>query len=107
MDGLLYPDRSGGIGNVLGAWALARDLLDEGLIVYGVERLGLSHPALEEWRAGTERGGSRKLLASAPYSPDYDNCWDLSINAPVEALENRKVPRRTPRKLLEASRGIM
>jgi hypothetical protein len=117
VDGLLYPDRSGGIGNVLGAWALARDLLDEGLIVYGVERLGLSHPALEcsiilciyleEWRAGTERGGSRKLLASAPYSPDYDNCWDLSINAPVEALENRKVPRRTPRKLLEASRGIM
>lgn len=103
VDGLLHPERSGGIQNVLGAWALARDVLDEDSVVYQVERLGvgvlrqrvgfvmerlgLSHAALGEWRAGAERGGSRKLLASAPYSSNYDERWDLSINAPVEALE--------------------
>ena len=103
VDGLMYPHLSGGLENVLRAWALARDVLDVDAVVYQVERLGvvvlrqrvgfvmeqlgLSHPALGEWRARTERGGSRKLLASAPYAPRYDEGWDLSINAPVDALE--------------------
>ncbi len=99
----MHPGLSGGLENVLRAWALARDALDVDSVVYQVERLGmvvlyqrvgfvmerlsLSHPALEEWRARTERGGSRKLLASAPYSARYDERWDLSINAPVDALK--------------------
>jgi hypothetical protein len=52
-----------------------------------MERLGLSHAALGEWCARTDRGGSRKLLASAPYAPRYDESWDLSINAPTDALK--------------------
>lgn len=103
VDGLRNPELSGGLGNVLRAWASSTDVLDVDTVVYQVERLGeavlrqrvgfvmerlgLSHPALEDWRARTERGGSRKLLASAPYSPTYDERWDLSINAPVDALE--------------------
>lgn len=103
VDGLLHPDPSGGLGNVLRAWALARDVIDVDSVVYAVERLGvvilrqragfvmerlgLSHSALEDWSATTERGGSRKLLASAPYASLYDERWDLSINAPVDALE--------------------
>lgn len=103
VDGLLYPNPSGGLETVLRAWALARDVIDVDAVVYQVERLnvvvlrqrvgfvleqlGLSHPALEDWRAHTERGGSRKLLASAPYVPPYDERWDLSINAPINALE--------------------
>lgn len=103
VDGLLHPDQSGGLANVLRAWALARDVIDVDSVVYAVERLGvgvlrqrvgfvmerlgLSHPAFEDWSAATERGGSRKLLASASYAPVYDERWDLSINAPVDALE--------------------
>lgn len=103
VDGLLHPERSGGIQSVLRAWALACDVLDEDSVVHQVERLGvgvlrqrvgfvmerlgLSHAALGGWRAAAERGGSRKLLASAPYSSNYDERWDLSINAPVDALE--------------------
>jgi len=103
VDGLRDPELSGGLENVLRAWASSSDILDIDAVVYQVdrldevvlrqrvgfvlERLGVSHPALEDWRARTERGGSRKLLASAPYAPEYDEHWDLSINAPVDALE--------------------
>ena len=103
VDGLRDPDLSGGLENVLRAWAYSSDVLDVDSLVYQVERfgevmlrqrvgfvmdeLGLSHPALEEWRARKERGGSSKLLASAPYHPEYDERWNLSINAPVGALQ--------------------
>ena len=102
VDGLRDPELSGGLENVLRAWASASDVLDVDAVVYQVERLGevvlrqrvgfvmeqlgLSHPALEEWKARRERGGSSKLLASAPYAPTYDDRWDISINAPVDAL---------------------
>lgn len=102
VDGLRDPELCGGLENVLRAWASSVDLLDADSVVYQVERLGggvlrqrvgfvmerlgLSHPALEGWSRTTERGGSRKLLASAPYAPTYDGRWDLSINAPVDAL---------------------
>lgn len=104
VDGLRDPGLSGGLENVLRAWAASTDLLDADSVVYQVERLGegalrqrvgfvieklgLWHPALEGWSESTERGGSRKLLASAPYAPTYDERWDLSINAPVGALED-------------------
>ncbi len=103
VDGLRYPELSGGLENVLRAWASSSDILDVDSVVYQVERLGevvlrqrvgfvmdeldLSHPALEGWRERKERGGSSKLLASAPYSPEYDERWNLSINAPVDALK--------------------
>lgn len=102
MDGLRAPELCGGLPNVLGGWASSKDFLDVDSVVYQVERLDegilrqrvgfvldeldLSHGALEGWRARKERGGSSKLLASAPYQPSYDERWDLSINAPVDAL---------------------
>jgi len=102
VDGLRAPELCGGLPNVLGGWASSKDFLDVDSVVYQVERLDegilrqrvgfvldeldLSHGALEGWRARKERGGSSKLLASAPYQPSYDERWDLSINAPVDAL---------------------
>lgn len=102
VDGLRDPELSGGLSNVLRAWALASDFLDADAIVHNVEqlgegvlhqrvgfvmdKLGLSHPVLKEWRRNKKRGGSSKLLASAPYSSKYDESWDLSINAPIDTL---------------------
>ena len=104
VDGLVDPELSGGMENVLRAWAMAQDGIDADSVVYQVERLGvgvlrqrvgyvmeelgLSHPSLEEWRRASGRGGSSRLLASAPYSPSYDERWNLSINAPVVALRD-------------------
>lgn len=113
VDGLRDPDLSGGLENVLGAWASYTDLLDADDVVHNVEQIGegvlrqrvgfvmdklsLSHPILEEWRKNKKRGGSSKLLASAPYSPEYDESWNLSVNAPIEALN---VPNATIRRVL-------
>jgi len=104
LDALNAPKRSGGILNVLEAWASAPDRIDLDLLVHYVERfdsgvlrqrvgfileeLGLTHPVLETWRAQTQRGGSRKLDAGAPYSPTYSERWDLSLNGPVEVLRD-------------------
>jgi len=102
LDGLLDPERCGGLQNVLRSWALARDLLDLDALVALVERfgvavlrqrvgfvaeeLGLAHPAIETWRARARRGGSSRLLGTAPYAPTYSERWNLSINAPIGAL---------------------
>lgn len=104
LDALQAPELSGGMENVLRAWALARDTLDLEVLVHAVDRfdiallrqrtgfildeLGLSHPRIEEWRHVARRGGSSKLLASAPYSPEYSERWSLSLNAPIAALHN-------------------
>ncbi len=103
VDGLKDPELSGGLQNVLKAWTLSSDIVDTEAIVYQVERLdevvlrqrvgfvmerlNLSHAALEDWRAHAKRGGSSRLLASAPYAPTYNERWNLSINAPIDALE--------------------
>lgn len=103
VDGLRDPNLSGGLETVLRAWASSIDLLDVDDVVHNVEQIGesvlrqrvgfvldkvgLSHPVLEEWRKDKKRGGSSKLLASAPYSSRYDETWNLSINAPVDALD--------------------
>jgi predicted transcriptional regulator of viral defense system len=102
LDGLLAPERCGGFDNVLGAWVRARDTLDLDRLVEYVERLDvgvvrqragflleeldLSHPALARWQARARRGGSSKLLGSAPYAPTYSERWSLSLNAPLTAL---------------------
>lgn len=102
LDGLLQPERCGGLDGVLRAWALARDILNLDRLVQYVERLNiavlrqrvgllldelkLSHPAVAAWPAQAKRGGSSKLLGSAPYAPTYSERWNLSINAPLTAL---------------------
>ncbi len=102
LDGLLQPDLCGGLGNVLRGWKQARDILDLDTLIDYVERfhvgvlrqrvgfvldtLHVSHPALERWVTKAHRGGSSKLLASEPYIAEHDERWNLSINAPVNAL---------------------
>lgn len=102
LDGLQSPDLCGGLSNVLAAWVFARDTLDIAAIVsltdefetavlrqrvgFILEALGLSDPALERWQAAAKRGGSSKLLASAPYADTYSERWSLSLNAPIDAL---------------------
>jgi predicted transcriptional regulator of viral defense system len=102
LDGLLHPEWCGGFDNVLRAWVHARDTLDLGAIVELVERfdvavlrqrvgfileeLGLEHPRVAEWPAQARRGGSSRLLGSAPFAPSFSERWKLSINAPIDVL---------------------
>ena len=44
------------------------------------ERCKLDHPLIHEWEQCVQRGGSQKLDASAEYSPEYSERWNLSIN---------------------------
>lgn len=103
-DGLQSPALCGGITNVLRAWTIARYTLDLDVLVYQVDRLdvtvlrqrvgyvldqlGLTHPKVEQWRSTAHRGGSSKLVGSAPYGPTFNERWSLSINAPVDVLHN-------------------
>lgn len=102
LDGLLAPELCGGFGNVLQAWALARETLSLDTLVSYVDRfeiavlrqragfvleeLGLMHPDIERWRARARRGGSSRLVASAPYASTFNERWNLSLNAPLTAL---------------------
>ena len=102
LDGLLHPERCGGLTNVLGAWSRARGVIDVEALVSHTERfgiallrqrvgfvldqLGITHPQVEKWRSGVQRGGSSKLLSAAPYAPTFDERWALSLNAPIDAL---------------------
>lgn len=106
LDSLQEPALSGGVENVLRAWALARDTFNLEVLVRYVERfdiallrqrvgfileeLGLSHPWIEAWQDKAQRGGSSKLVASAPYSPHHSERWNLSLNAPIAALHDER-----------------
>ena len=48
------------------------------------ERLGLLHPIIDSWLEFAQRGGSRKLLANAPYRSRFSEKWCLSINIEEE-----------------------
>lgn len=102
IDGVQYPELNGGIANVLRAWSLARDSIDLDVLTYQVERYGvailrqrvgfiidrleLTHPKLDRWRQRARRGGSSRLVGAEPFASTYDERWNLSINAPVDAL---------------------
>ncbi len=104
LDGLLEPELSGGIENVLRAWSRARDTLNLNVLVHDTDRfniallgqrvgfileeIGLSHPQIDVWQSKAQRGGSSKLVAAAPYSPNYSERWSLSLNAPITALHD-------------------
>ncbi len=101
IDVLRSPRKAHGITAVLKAWRAAADRWDlNRLVAYGalegpvmrqrigylVERLGQAHPDLTLWRAAKQRGSSLRLLASAPYSPEFNPAWNLSLNVPPEVL---------------------
>jgi predicted transcriptional regulator of viral defense system len=101
LDALRKPDKSGGIAKVLQAWRSA-DALDVDKFVsytdkynnkilrqrvgFLLEKLGRTHPRLQEWRHDMQRGGSVKLVASKPYSDTYSTEWNLSLNVPSSVL---------------------
>jgi predicted transcriptional regulator of viral defense system len=102
VDTLQDPTISGGIMNVLRAWAIASDRFDVDAVVayteaadvavlrlrvgYVLEELGFSHPALDAWSADAGRGGSNRLVGSEPLASRYSPRWNLSLNAPVDVL---------------------
>jgi predicted transcriptional regulator of viral defense system len=101
LDALRMPEKCGGIAKVLRAWRSAGGMDVDRLVQYTdrfgiqnlrqrvgfmLESLGRSHPALEGWRHGLQRGGSVKLVASEPYAETYSADWNLSLNVPPSVL---------------------
>lgn len=103
IDGLAAPQWCGGLANVLQAWVNAKDAIklrsildftdrqDMGVlrqrVGYVLEKLGFSDPRLDAWTAKAKRGGSSKLLASAPFAPAFSERWMISLNASIAPLE--------------------
>jgi len=107
LDGLQEPDLCGGFAKVLQAWKRSRDMLRVDTVLdyterlesavlrqrvgYLLELLDIEHPRLDDWQRHTQRGGSSKLLGSAPYTIDgqrfWSERWNLAINIPLATLE--------------------
>lgn len=102
LDMLRNPELCGGINHVLqvyGQYAkkylrlITDEIEQHGTPIDKVragyilkERLQLQSPAFEHWVAFAQRGGSRKLDASAEYQPRWSEKWCLSLNI----LESRQ-----------------
>lgn len=96
LDMIREPDLCGGIHHVLDVYEQhsARYLnlivdetdrhgriIDKIRVGYVIdERMGLSDSRIDGWTKLVQRGGSRKLHAGSPYSPDYSEKWCLSTN---------------------------
>lgn len=96
LDMLLRPNLCGGMGHVIDVWTEhAEGYLED--IVKSVdaaptaiakvragyileERLKLSHPVVESWKALSQRGGSRVLDPDHPFAPTFSETWMLSLN---------------------------
>lgn len=103
LDCLQEPMKAHGVATVLRAWLTASESWSlERLLRYVarvespvlcqrvgfvLETLGVRHPTLDAWAAGSVRGGSMKLVADAPYAPIYSERWCLSLNVPAETLD--------------------
>lgn len=98
-----FPQRAGGPGEVLRSWAKAKSRFDkESLIRYTVrfgqsllkQRVGFilecmheSHATLDEWATSSVRGSSARLFGKLDFSSSYSTRWNLSINFPIEILQ--------------------
>lgn len=96
LDMLREPDMCGGYAHVQDVFQeYAADNLP--VIVKTVDKIGtsidkartgyvledicsLTHRTIDSWKAGVQRGGSRKLVASNPYKNEYSEVWCISIN---------------------------
>ncbi|MHB8576289.1 MAG: type IV toxin-antitoxin system AbiEi family antitoxin domain-containing protein, partial [Dehalococcoidia bacterium] len=102
IDGLLETQRCGGMENVLSAWGTARDGLDVDLIVayvgrsdsvslrqrigFLLEAMELTHPTLNAWAARAQRRPRAALQPGVMIDSETNSRWNLSINAPIDAL---------------------
>lgn len=98
LDMLKEPEHCGGITHVLEVFAnsaeqyqavIVKTVEREGNSIDKVrmgyvlnERLGISHPTIESWKAFAQRGSSRVLVAGQPYNKNYSEAWSLSLNLP-------------------------
>ena len=98
LDMLKEPDYCGGISHVLEVFedqaeqylaVILKTVEREGNSIDKVrmgyvlqERLGLSSPVIESWKAFAQRGSSRVLVAGQPYQNIYSEAWSLSLNLP-------------------------
>ena len=102
LDALRFPDRCGGVTEVLRMWrrglpSLNLDVLidytgrfDQTLLRQRVgfilETVGITHSVLQEWADKSVRGSSAKLFANLDFSPTFSERWNLSINVPDAVL---------------------
>ncbi|EKN6356466.1 TPA: type IV toxin-antitoxin system AbiEi family antitoxin [Yersinia enterocolitica] len=55
--------------------------MDQARAGYILEEIcGLNHKSIDEWKINVQRGGSRKLVSSNPYSDVFSEVWCISIN---------------------------
>lgn len=96
LDMLRNPELCGGIGHVLDVYeeyaGIYLKLIVDEINLHGKpidkvragyildERIGLTHQYIDEWVSLVQRGGSRKLDATAEYIPEFSEKWCLSIN---------------------------
>ena len=96
LDMLQKPDLCGGMPHVLEVWeehaatyldsiVNAVDTASNGLVKSRAgyilhEYLGLNHSCISNWKAFSQRGGSRKLDPSQNYASTYSETWMISIN---------------------------
>lgn len=99
LDMIRQPELCGGIGHVLEVYA-ERGKENLSLILDDVDRWGSAidkvrvgyvleeyagikdNSRIEQWTRFAQRGGSRKLDASAPYESKFSAKWCISINVP-------------------------
>lgn len=102
LDGLRFPDRSGGPMEALRMWKRAASRLRLDVLIdytkrfdqtllrqrvgFLLEHLRLTHPILQDWAKNSVRGSSAKLIANLDFSSDYSERWNLSINVPNSIL---------------------
>ncbi len=102
LDAVRFPEKTGGIREVLRIWKRAADLLDIDRLVdyvdrfnqallrqrvgFLLERLRLTHPVLDHWAEKSVRGSSAKLVATNEFSPQHSQRWMLSLNVPDSVL---------------------
>lgn len=96
LDMLQKPDLCGGMSHVLDVWEEhAADYLGDIVAVVDTatsglvksragyileERLALSHPGIEPWKALGQRGSSRKLDPAKEFASAFSETWMISLN---------------------------
>ncbi len=96
LDALRFPDRCGGVTEVLRIWRRAKPAIRLDVLIdyvgrigqpllrqrvgFLLDKLGLDDPVLPEWAGKSVRGSSAKLFANLEFSPTFSKRWSLSIN---------------------------
>lgn len=96
LDMLKYPDLCGGFDHVIDIFeeygeqylsVIVNDIdkngssMDKARAGYILEEIcNLSHKKIELWKAGVQRGGTRRLIPNNAYTNVYSEVWCISIN---------------------------